>query len=59
MSVGCVNYEAIFSVFVFTDNHLISDPEKFVQEKGEAGIDGGEEGKEKKEREIDRQIDSY
>lgn len=48
MSVGCVNYEAISSVLAFTDNHLIRDSEKFVYGKREAGIDGGEEGKEKK-----------
>lgn len=48
MSVGCVNYEAISSVLAFTDNHLIRDSEKFLQGKREAGIDGGEGGKEKK-----------
>lgn len=60
MSVGCVNYEAISSVLAFTDNHLIRDPEKFLQGKREADIDGGEGRKEKKERQsqiIDSQTD--
>lgn len=63
MSVGCVNYEAISSVLAFTDNHLIRDPEKFLQGKREADIDGGEGRKEKKReieldyRQLDRQRD--